>query len=582
MAKLVQGREFIMRWTRMLISTLRDDPQEAEIVSHKLMLRAGLLRKLGGGLYTFTPLGLRALRKVERIVREEMDRAGALEILMPALQPIELWETSGRAGAMGASMFRLKDRAQRTLVLGPTHEEVVTDFIAKEVSSYRQLPCTVYQIQTKFRDEIRPRFGLMRAKEFSMKDAYSFDVSWDAADASYQAMYDAYVRIFQRCGLRVKVVEADTGDMGGNHSHEFMVPADSGEDGIVECTACGYAANLERAERKVDCPLSTAIDCNRLQSTAIEEIPTPNVSTIEAVAKFLNIEPCQLIKTLIYVADGKPVALLLPGDRDANEPKVKRALGVSTLAPADAAVVEKVTGAPVGFAGPVGLGIPIYADASLKDAAGRVTGANKGDTHLRNVSMPRDVPNATFMDIAICKAGDLCPKCGAPLAEARGIEVGHVFKLGLKYTQAFGATYLDDAGKAQTMVMGCYGIGVTRTLQAIVEQNFDADGICWPVSTAPFDVVIDLLDPGDARCADIAEGLERDLTGRGFGVLVDDRAERPGVKFKDADLIGFPCRVVVGAKALAKGGVEVKMRMAKEAEVVGVETAAAAIAERLR
>ena len=572
-----------MRWTRMLISTLRDDPQEAEIVSHKLMLRAGLLRKLGGGLYTFTPLGLRALRKVERIVREEMDRAGALEILMPALQPIELWETSGRAGAMGASMFQLRDRAQRTMVLGPTHEEVVTDFVSKEVNSYRQLPCTVYQIQTKFRDEIRPRFGLMRAKEFIMKDAYSFDVSWDAADASYQAMYDAYVRIFDRCGLRVKVVEADTGDMGGNHSHEFMVSAESGEDGIVECVTCGYAANSERAERKVSQTFLSVHekDTDTNVCDTLEEISTPNVTTIEAVSAFLKIESCQLIKTLIYVADGKPVAILLPGDRDANEPKIKRALGVSTFVPADAATVEKVTGAPVGFAGPVGLSIPIYADISLEDVAGRVTGANKGDTHIRNVSMPRDVPNAAFMDVVICKAGDRCPKCGEALAEARGIEVGHVFKLGLKYTKAFEATYLDDAGKAQVMVMGCYGIGVTRTLQAVVEQNFDADGICWPVSTAPYDVVIDLLDPGDARCVEIAEGVERELTMRGVDVIVDDRAERPGVKFKDADLIGFPCRVVVGAKALAKGGVEVKLRAAKEADVVAAEGAGAWIAERI-
>ncbi|MCL1856604.1 MAG: proline--tRNA ligase [Kiritimatiellaeota bacterium] len=570
-----------MRWTRTLIATLRDDPQEAEIVSHKLMMRAGLLCKLGGGLYTFTPLGLKALRKVEAIVREEMDRAGALEILMPALQPIELWETSGRAGAMGASMFQLKDRAQRAMVLGPTHEEVVTDFVAKEVSSYRQLPCTLYQIQTKFRDEIRPRFGLMRAKEFIMKDAYSFDVSWDAADASYQAMYDAYVRIFARCGLRVKAVEADTGDMGGNHSHEFMVPAESGEDGIVECPACSYAANMERAERKVvSGQWSVASGENASEPSslpAFQPVSTPGVHTVEAVAAFLKVAPSQLIKTLIYMADEKPIALLLPGDREANEPKIKRALGCAKLVPAEAAVVEKVTGAPVGFAGPVGLSIPIYADRELEGAEGRVTGANKGDTHLLGVSVPRDVAGAIFMDLVVCKAGDLCPKCGAALAEARGIEVGHVFKLGTKYTKAFDASYLDGTGKAQTMVMGCYGIGVTRTLQAIVEQNFDANGICWPVATCPYAVDICLLDPKDAACAAEADRLEKELTAAGIDVIVDDRDERPGVKLKDADLIGFPCRVVVGAKALAKGGVEVKLRSETAATIVPLAEAVASI-----
>lgn len=565
-----------MRWSKTLVSTLRDDPQEAEIASHKLLLRAGLLRRLAGGLYTFTPLGLKALRKVERIVREEMDRAGAQEILMPALQPMELWERSGRAGAMGASMFQLKDRQARSMVLGPTHEEVVTDFVSREVSSYRQLPCTLYQIQTKFRDEIRPRFGLMRAKEFIMKDAYSFDTTWEAADASYQAMYDAYCRIFARCGLRVKVVEADTGDMGGNWSHEFMVPADSGEDGIVECSSCGYAANTERAERRIVAVQDSGT------AAALEWVDTPGASTIEQVSAFLKVAPSQLVKTLIYRADDKPLAILLPGDRELNEPKLKRALGVSRLVAADAATVEQVTGAPVGFAGPVGLQAPIVADASLQGATGRIAGGNRADTHVRNVCIARDAASARFLDVTVCVPGDLCPKCGAPLVGARGIEVGHVFKLGTKYTKAFEASYLDAGGQAQTIVMGCYGIGVTRTLQAVVEQNFDEQGIRWPVAVAPCEVAVLLLDASDPECAAAADRLERELGARGFDVLVDDRAERPGVKFKDADLIGFPCRVVVGAKALKKGGVEVKSRTSDAVEIIPVESASDAIAARLR
>lgn len=565
-----------MRWSRTLVATLRDDPQEAEIASHKLMLRAGLLRRLAGGLYTFTPLGLKALRKVERIVREEMDRAGALEILMPALQPIELWERSGRAGALGASMFQLKDRQSRSMVLGPTHEEVVTDFVSREVSSYRQLPCTLYQIQTKFRDEIRPRFGLMRAKEFIMKDAYSFDTTWEAADASYQAMYDAYTRIFARCGLRVKVVEADTGDMGGNWSHEFMVPAEAGEDGIVECSSCGYAANTERAERRVD----AAADVD--DGGALAWVDTPGVTTIEQVSAFLGVESRRLVKTLIYRADGQPIAILLPGDRELNEPKLKRALGVDRLVAADAATVEHVTGAPVGFAGPVGLAIPLVADTSLQGATGRIAGGNRADTHVRNVSIPRDAAGAKFIDLTLCVAGDRCPKCGAPLLGARGIEVGHVFKLGTKYTKAFDASYLDSAGQSQTIVMGCYGIGVTRTLQAVVEQNFDEQGIRWPAAVAPCEVTILSLDPADPECSATVDRLERELMAQGLDVLVDDRTERPGVKFKDADLIGFPCRVVVGAKALRKGGVEVKSRTAEGVEILPVESASATIAERIR
>ena len=565
-----------MRWTRSLITTLRDDPQEAEIDSHKLMLRAAMIRKLSGGLYTFLPLGLRALHKVERIVREEMDRAGALEILMPALQPTELWEQSGRLAAMGPNMFKLKDRAERTLALGPTHEEVVTDLLAREVNSYRQLPCTVYQIQTKFRDEIRPRFGLMRAKEFIMKDAYSFDVSLEAADASYQAMYDAYVRIFKRCGLRTKPVEADTGDIGGKWSHEFMVMAEAGEDGIVECPACAYAANQERAERRVPSP---AMPATVVASALVREIPTPGARTIEQVAAFLKCPPEHLIKTLIYLADGKPLAALVAGDREVNEHKLKRALGCKRMELADDATVRKVTTAPVGFAGPVGLALPIYADFGLRGAMDRFTGANKADTHVAHVDLSRDVKITEFLDLSIVGAGDTCPRCDGTLRVARGIEVGHVFKLGTKYSEAFQAKVLNEKGQAETLVMGCYGIGVTRTLQAVIEQSRDKDGIVWPVSVAPYTVALLLLDPKDAAVTAAAEKLAQELEALGIDVLLDDREERPGVKFKDADLIGLPYRVVAGAKSLAKGGVEVKSRTSKESLLVPADQAAAKIAE---
>jgi len=563
-----------MRWSRSLLATLRDDPQEAEIVSHKLMVRAGLIRKLSGGLYTFMPLGLRALHKVSRIVREEMDRAGAQEILMPALQPAELWERSGRLATMGPGMFRLKDRAERLMALGPTHEEVVTELLAGEVSSYRQLPCTVYQIQTKFRDEIRPRFGLMRAKEFIMKDAYSFDTSLEAADVSYQAMFDAYVRIFRRCGLDARPVEADTGDIGGKWSHEFMVLADSGEDGIVDCPACGYAANQERAER-ADVPAADP-ECPPPAAVA-----TPGARTIDDLTAFFGCTAERFIKTLIYLADGKPIAALVPGDRDLNEHKLKRLLNVKQLALADEATIENVTGAPVGFAGPVGLAIPVYADRALRGAADRTTGANKADTHLTHVALARDAAISAFDDLVVVGPGDACPRCGKPMQLKRGIEVGHVFKLGTKYTESFEASFLTDKGQSELMVMGCYGIGVTRTLQAVIEQSHDADGIVWPISVAPYAVSLLLLDPKDPAVCAVVDALEQALAARGIDVLVDDREERPGVKFKDADLIGCPIRVVVGAKGLAKGGVEIKLRTSKEVAVVPAERAADAIAEQV-
>ncbi|MDD4102980.1 MAG: proline--tRNA ligase, partial [Kiritimatiellae bacterium] len=518
--------------------------------------------------YTFMPLGLRALQKVSQIIREEMNLAGAQEILMPALQPAELWERSGRLSTMGPGMFRLKDRAERLMALGPTHEEVVTQLVAGEVSSYRQLPCTLYQIQTKFRDEIRPRFGLMRAKEFIMKDAYSFDTSLDTADASYQAMYDAYVRIFKRCGLDARPVEADTGDIGGKWSHEFMVLAESGEDGIIDCPACGYAANQERAERA--CPAAQpARDC-----PAAEPVSTPDVRTIDDLSAFFKCGADRFIKTLICLADGKPVAALVPGDRDLNEHKLKRMLNAKKVEMADDATVLKATGAPTGFAGPLNLSIPVYADNALQGAFDRIAGANKLDTHILHVDLARDAAVTAFGDLVIAGAGDICPRCGKTMQMRRGIEVGHVFKLGTKYSESFEARYLNEKGQNELMVMGCYGIGVTRTLQAVIEHGHDADGIIWPISVAPFAVNLLLLDPKDPAVCAVADQLEKDLQAKGLDVFVDDREERPGVKFKDADLIGCPIRVVAGAKGLAKGGVEVRLRTTKTTDIVPLEEAA--------
>jgi len=531
------------------------------------MLRAGLIRKLSGGLYTFLPMGLRALRKVERIVREEMDRAGALEILMPALQPQEIWEESGRFDILRHVMFRMKDRQDRQMVLGPTHEEVVTGLAANEINSYKQLPKNFYQIQTKFRDEIRPRFGLMRAKEFIMKDAYSFDVGWDEADVSYRAMYDAYVRIFHRCGLRTKVVEADTGAMGGKSSHEFMVLADAGEDGLVECDTCSYAANMEQGIGRV----SGSLVFGEASATP-EKVSTPNRRTIEEVSSFLKAKPQQFIKTLIYVAAGKPVAVLVPGHRDVNEIKLRRLIGDdAVLAMSD--VIINATGAPVGFAGPIGLTIPVIADLWLKDSSGMISGANEKDMHFRGITLARDNANVRYEDVVIARGGDGCPRCQGVLKEARGIEVGHVFKLGTKYSEKLGAMYLDAQGEKKVSVMGCYGIGVTRTLQSVIEQSYDANGIVWPVSIAPYQVSVMAINVGHAPSVEIVEKLVDQLTEAGIDVMYDDRDERPGVKFKDADLIGIPLRICVGERSLAKGEIELKVRKTGEVSFAPVDQA---------
>ena len=561
-----------MRWSRTLLNTLRDNPQDAEINSHKLMIRAGLTRKLAGGLYTFMPLGLRSLQKITTIVREEINRAQAQEILMPAMQPAELWERSGRLKTMGPGMFKFKDRAERLMTLGPTHEEVVTELLANEINSYRQLPCTVYQIQTKFRDEIRPRFGLMRAKEFIMKDAYSFDTTMDEADKSYKSMYDAYVRIFKRCGLDARPVEADTGDIGGHRSHEFMVLADSGEDGIIDCPACGYAANQEKAERFI--PEKDSQSC-----PDIEEIETPAIKTIDQLVSFLKCKSSAFIKTLIYLADEQPVVVIIPGNREVNEAKLKRVLAAKTLIMADDATISDVTGAPTGFAGPVGVQTRIYADNSLKNATNLITGANKADTHIKNVDIERDTEITAYEDLVIVTAGDCCPRCKERVQIKRGIEVGHVFKLGTKYSESFDAKYLNDQGESLAMVMGCYGIGVTRTLQAVIEQSNDKDGIIWPVSVAPFAITILNLDPSDTQVNAVVSKLEAELTDNNLDVFIDDRNERPGVKFKDADLIGCPLRIVVGARGLASNKIEIKQRGTKESINASVENAATTIVD---
>jgi prolyl-tRNA synthetase len=557
-----------MKWSNTIVPTLRDNPQEAEIPSHQLMLRAGLLRKLSGGLYTFMPLGFKALKKVEKIVREEMDAAGALEILMPALQPKEIWEQSGRYEKMSKAMYSVHDRQGREMELGPTHEEVITDLVSREISSYKQMPITFYQIQTKFRDEIRPRFGLMRAKEFIMKDAYSFDSSWDEADSSYKKMYDAYTRIFQRCGLVVKPVEADTGDMGGSWSHEFMVLADSGEDGIIECSSCTYAANAERATFRY-------IQAEQYEGSdkALEEVHTPGVKTIKEVASFLNCEERRLIKTLIYKADEETVAVLLPGDREINETKLGHLLEANEFALADDATIEAVTGAETGFAGPIGLDIPIYADVALKGVSGAYTGANKSNFHYANVNLERDAKVDKYEDLCLATSGDKCPECGESLNECRGIEVGHVFKLGDKYCRSFNATFSDENGKEQVITMGCYGIGVTRTLQAIIEQSHDEDGIIWPMSVAPYAVDIVIVNLKHEESIKIAEELERQLQEDGIDTIVDDRRDRAGVKFKDADLLGFPIRVVIGQKSLDNGKIEIKVRNQEDSELIDIDQA---------
>ncbi|HMP81358.1 MAG TPA: proline--tRNA ligase [Verrucomicrobiota bacterium] len=546
-----------MRWTQTLISTLREAPADAEILSHKLLLRAGLIRKLAGGVYTFLPTGLRALRKVEQIIREEMDRAGALEVLMPALQPKEIWEQSGRAETARDVLFKVKDASNREWFLSPTAEEVITTTAANEINSYRQLPKNFYQVSVKFRDEIRPRFGLMRAKEFIMKDAYSFDTTDEGAMASYKKMYDAYARIFARCGLKAFPVEADTGVIGGNYSHEFMVPAETGENEVVFCEACGYAANVEKATSGI--PRTAARDIG----PAVEKFATPGVVTIEALAKEpYKVAPNRQIKTLVYVGDSKPVIVLVRGDDQLNEAKLAGVIGTTIFRPATPEEIFAALGAHPGSLGAVGVkDIPVYCDERLRGANDMTTGANEDGFHFRYVSIERDIVVTQWKDLRTVAAGEPCPKCAKALKIRRAIEVGHVFKLGTKYSEKLNATFLDADGSRKPCVMGCYGIGVTRTLQAVIEQCNDKDGIVWPLSVAPYQVCITPLNiAADNQCMKLAEQFYSELTAKGVEVILDDRDERPGVKFKDADLAGFPIRISIGEKSLAKGEVEIKPR----------------------
>jgi prolyl-tRNA synthetase len=550
-----------MRWSQTFIPTLKESPSDAEIVSHKLLLRAGLVRKLTGGLYTFLPMGLRVLRKIEEIVRQEMDRAGGLEVLMPALQPPEIWHQSGRYETARAVLFKVRDSAQREWVLGPTHEEVITHLAAAEINSYRQLPKNFYQIQTKFRDEIRPRFGLMRAKEFIMKDAYSFDVTDEGAMASYRRMYDAYGRIFARCGLKAFAVEADTGVIGGNHSHEFMVPAETGENDVVYCEVSGYAANIEKATSRG--PLLATPDVSA--GPAPEKFATPGVVTIDALtAAPYGVEAIRQIKTLVYVADSSVILVLLRGDDQLNEAKLIARTGAVQVRPATPAECVATLGARPGSLGAVtGVAphVKVFADEALRGASGMVTGANEDGFHYRHVDLERDIRVGQWADFRTVRVGELSSAAGAPLKIRRAIEVGHVFKLGTKYSEKLNATYLAEDGQRRPCVMGCYGIGVTRTLQAVIEQCHDDFGISWPISVAPYQVCLTPLSivPGGQPMAQ-AERLYAELTAAGLSVILDDRDERPGVKFKDSELVGFPLRVNLGEKSLAKGEIEIKPR----------------------
>ncbi len=567
----------MIRYSRYLMPTTKETPSDAEVVSHRLMLRAGLLRKVASGIYNYLPAGLRVLRKVERILREEMDGAGALEVLMPAVVPSELWKESGRWDAYGKELLRFKDRADREFCLGPTHEEVVTDLVRREVRSYRQLPLTLYQIQDKFRDEIRPRFGLMRGREFVMKDAYSFDADEEGAAESYRKMYDAYCRIFRRMGLDFRAVEADTGSIGGSSSHEFMVIADSGEDAIVYCASCSYGANVEKAECKPSVAATAPMETGAAKeggpysapvpgATKGEprKVPTPGKRTIEEVSAFLAIDPATLIKTLLFETSVGDVAVLVSGAHEVNEIKVKNHLGAEYVRLAGEERVREMTGAPSGFAGPVGLSVRTIADRSVRSIASGATGANEKDVHLVDVVPGRDFIPEGYADLRMVREGDPCPRCGGTLRFSRGIEVGHVFRLGTKYSEAMRAVYLDEGGKERVAVMGCYGIGVGRTAAAAIEQNHDDDGIVWPISIAPFEVAVIPVNVKQADVMAAAEHVAADLDARGVEVFLDDREERPGIKFKDADLTGIPVRITLGEKNVAAGFGEIRDRKTGE------------------
>ena len=548
-----------MRVSRLYAPTLREVPAEAEVVSHQLMLRAGFMRKAAGGIYSYLPLALRVLKKIESIVREEMDQAGAQELLMPIVQPAEMWQESGRWDVYGAEMFRLNDRHNRNFCLGPTHEEMVTTLIRADIRSYRQLPLNVYQIQNKFRDERRPRFGLMRGREFIMKDAYSFDRDEEALDKSYQAMYDAYTRIFTRCGLNFRPVEADSGAIGGSGSHEFMVIADSGEAEIVFCNDCHYAANVEKAE------LAPIINADESMQE-LKVVETPNCKTIAEVCSYLNLPIEKSVKAVAYTSEKGLILCFVRGDHEVNEIKVINTCNVINL---EMASEEELTNAGTvgGYMGPVGMNsekVMIVVDSSVMNMHNFCCGANKSDEHYLNVNPGRDFTPTYIADIRLIQETDACPHCGGKISKARGIEVGQVFKLFTKYSEALKATYLDENGKEKPMVMGCYGVGVSRTMAAAIEQNNDADGIIWPTAIAPYQVLVVPVNVKDELSNQMAEEVYSNLLKVGIEAAIDDRKERPGVKFKDADLIGYPIRVVIGPKTLTEKQIEIKIRKTGE------------------
>jgi prolyl-tRNA synthetase len=568
-----------MLWTQTLIPTMKETPEGAEIPSHVLMLRAGLINQVMAGAYTYLPLGLRALRKAEQIVREEMDAAGAVELAMPAMSPLGLWEQTGRVGAFGNVLLTASLQRQNRkvpVVFGPTHEEIITDFVSRHISSYRQMPITVYQITTKFRNEERPRFGVLRTSEFLMKDAYSFDPTLELLNESYDKMYSAYCRAFARCGLDYLVVEAESGPIGGDASHEFMVLSDNGEDTVLHCKDCGYAANQEKAGIGArDCVVPD------VPKQARKKVDTPHASTIEQVSKFLGCRAQDLIKTLIYVADGNPIAVLVRGDHEANEGKIRLATKTAKLELAQPDVIYQVTGAPVGFAGPVGMKqrIPIFADRDIQMMVNAVTGANEANAHLTGVNLGRDFHVDHFADLRKAVDGDPCPRCSSKLNLQHAIEIGHVFKLGTKYSEALNARFLDANEQLKPIIMGCYGIGVNRILAALIETNNDENGIIWSMPLAPYEVLLVPVKVPDEPSMKAARQLHDELIAAGVDVLLDDRDCRAGVKFKDADLLGIPLRVVIGERGLKQGKLEMKWRWEASAEMIDLEGAAQVLAD---
>ncbi|MFQ5963644.1 MAG: proline--tRNA ligase [Candidatus Scalinduaceae bacterium] len=543
-----------MRWTQTFIPTLKENPSDAEIDSHKLMIRSGMIRKLSAGVYSYLPLGSKVLNKVKNIIREEMNASGAIEIFLPAIQPLTLIEISGRINVFGNDLLCIKDRHGKEMALSPTHEEVITDLIKNELNSYKHLPLILYQIQTKFRDEVRPRFGVLRSKEFLMKDAYSFDIDNEGLNTSYQKMYETYCRIMERCKLDYLAIEADSGAMGGEVSHEFMVPNKNGEDVIIKCRSCDYTANIEKAK---PAPI------NSKDSTSLEglkEVSTPNMTTIKEVSDFLGVEPDKMIKTLIYSYNNKNVAVLIRGDHDVNETKLAKALSQDKITLADEDTVVKLTNSPVGFAGPIGLKTRIIADQAVSILNNCVVGGNKADTHIVNANLERDYKIDKVADIRYVTEGDKCPKCKELLDISHGIEIGHVFKLGTKYSEALGAKFLDRSGKEHPIVMGSYGIGLNRIIAATIEKSHDSNGIIWPLPLSPYEVLVLPVNTRDGILMNTATNIYDELCKAGIETLFDDRDQRPGFKFKDADLIGIPIRITVGNRFKENGEVEIKIR----------------------